>query len=79
MNLKNTSISNASITKINKLKKISYLNIVGTKITDAGLLQLTPAQEDMQIYCWNTAITENGIQQFMKKFPKAKVFFGGKN
>jgi uncharacterized membrane protein len=78
MNLKNTSITNASITKINKLKKISYLNIVGTKITDAGLLQLIPAQEDMQIYCWNTAITERGIEQFRKKFPKAKVYFGGK-
>lgn len=79
MNLKNTSVTNASITKINKLKKISYLNIVGTKITDAGLLQLIPAQEDMQIYCWNTAITERGIEQFKKKFPKAKVFFGEKN
>jgi uncharacterized membrane protein len=78
INLKNTLVTNASITKINKLKKISYLNIVGTKITDAGLLQLIPAQEDMQIYCWNTAITERGIEQFRKKFPRAKVFFGEK-
>ena len=78
INLKNTSITNASITKINKLKKIAYLNIVGTKISDAGLLQLVPGNESMQIYCWNTAITENGIQQFRKKYPKTNVFFGVK-
>lgn len=79
INLKNTSVTNASILKINKLKKISYLNIVGTKINDAGLLQLIPGKEDIQIYCWNTAITERGIEQFRKKFPKAKVYLGGKN
>ena len=78
LNLKNTSITNASIVKINELKKLKYLNVVGTKINDAGLLQLQPGNNSLQIYCWNTAITENGIKQFMKKFPDAKVYVGGK-
>ena len=78
LNFKNTLITNASILKINKLKKLKYLNIVGTKINDTGLLQLQPGTNSLQIYCWNTGITEKGIQQFRKKFPETNVFFGEK-
>lgn len=79
LNLKNTVITNASVPKIGTLKKLEYLNIVGTKINDEGLLELIPSESLRKIYCWNTGITENGIQRFQKKYPKIEIDFGLKN
>lgn len=79
LNLKNTAITNASVPKIGTLKKLEYLNIVGTKINDEGLLELIPSESLRKIYCWNTGITENGIQRFQKKYPKIEIDFGLKN
>lgn len=79
LNLKNTAITNASVPKIGALKKLEYLNIVGTKITDEGLLELIPSESLKKIYCWNAGITENGVKQFQKKYPKIEVDFGLKN
>lgn len=79
LNLKNTAITNASVPKIGTLKKLEYLNIVGTKINNEGLLELIPSESLRKIYCWNTGITENGIQRFQKKYPKIEIDFGLKN
>lgn len=79
LNLKNTAITNASVPKIGTLKKLEYLNIVGTKINDEGLLKLISSESLRKIYCWNTGITESGIQRFQKKYPKIEIDFGLKN
>lgn len=79
LNLKNTAITNASVPKIGTLKKLEYLNIVGTKINDEGLLNLILSESLRKIYCWNTGITESGIQRFQKKYPKIEIDFGLKN
>ena len=79
LNLKNTAITNASISLIGQFKKLEYLNIVGTKIDDAGLLNLTPAPTLKKIFCWQSGITPNGVMAFQKKYPSIEIDFGEKN
>jgi len=78
LNLKNTSITNASISLIGQFKKLEYLNIVGTKIDDAGLLNLTPAPSLKKIFCWRSDITTNGVMAFQQKYPNIAIDFGEK-
>ena len=78
LNLKNTSITNASISLIGQFKKLEYLNIVGTKIDDAGLLNLTPAPSLKKIFCWRSGITTNGVMAFQQKYPNIAIDFGEK-
>jgi len=78
MNLKNTAITNASISLIGQFKKLEYLNIVGTKIDDAGLLALTPSTTLKKIFCWQSGITTNGVMAFQKKHPNIEIDFGEK-
>jgi len=78
LNLKNTAITNASISLIGQFKKLEYLNIVGTKIDDAGLLNLTPAPSLKKIFCWLSDITTNGVMAFQQKYPNIAIDFGEK-
>ena len=78
LNLKNTAITNASISLIGQFNKLEYLNIVGTKIDDAGLLGLTPSVTLKKIFCWQSGITANGVMVFQKKYPSIQIEFGGK-
>ena len=78
LNIKNTAITNASISLIGQFKKLEYLNIVGTKIDDAGLLGLTPSTTLKKIYCWQSGITANGVMAFQKKYPNIAIDFGEK-
>jgi hypothetical protein len=78
LNLKNTAITNASISLIGQFKKLEYLNIVGTKIDDAGLLGLTPSTTLKKIFCWQSGITANGVMAFQKKYPNIAIDFGEK-
>jgi hypothetical protein len=78
LNIKNTAITNASISLIGQFNKLEYLNIVGTKIDDAGLLGLTPSVTLKKIFCWQSGITENGVMVFQKKYPSIQIEFGGK-
>lgn len=78
LNLKNTVITNASISLIGQFKKLEYLNIVGTKIDDAGLLNLIPASTLKKIFCWRSGITTNGLMAFQQKYPNIEIDFGEK-
>jgi hypothetical protein len=78
LNLKNTAITNASISSIGQFKKLEYLNIVGTKIDDAGLLDLIPSTTLKKIFCWQSGITANGVMVFQKKYPNIEIDFGEK-
>ena len=78
LNLKNTAITNASISLIGQFNKLEYLNIVGTNIDDAGLLGLTPSATLKKIFCWQSGITANGVMVFQKKYPSIQIEFGGK-
>lgn len=78
LNLKNTAITDTSVSHIGAMLQLEYLNIVGTKITDDGLLGLNPGNNLKKIYCWNTAISEQGVMAFQKKYPTIEIDFGEK-
>ncbi len=78
LNLKNTAITNALISLIGQFNKLEYLNIVGTKIDDAGLLGLAPSATLKKIFCWQSGITANGVMAFQKKYPNIDIDFGEK-
>jgi uncharacterized membrane protein len=73
LNLSNTSISNTSVADIKKLSKLQYLNLIGTKIDDGGLMQLCEMASVKNIYCWNSKVTAQGVENCKKKYPKVMI------
>ncbi|MEI8097900.1 MAG: c-type cytochrome domain-containing protein [Sediminibacterium sp.] len=78
LSLKNTKATNQSISAINQLTHLEYLNIVGTSINDAGLLSIKCNKQFKKIYCWRSGITEKGIEKFKQLYPNVVVDFGMK-
>jgi len=78
LNLANTNTSNIAVNDLKKMTKLQYLNIIGTRIDDTGLMQLCELGSLKNIYCWNSKVTPNGVENCKKKYPKVK-FDNGNN
>jgi hypothetical protein len=48
---------------------------VGTSISDNGLAKLNLSNNLKTIYCWNTKITQGGVDQFRKRYPNIQINF----
>ena len=75
LNVENTSLSNNSITTIRQFQNLEYLNIISTKIDDQGLQELGGIKTLKNVYCWQSGVTEKGIQAFKKLHPTVKIEF----
>jgi hypothetical protein len=65
--------------ELKKMSKLQYLNIIGTRIDDAGLMQLCEMGSLKNIYCWGSKVTPNGVENCKKKYPKVKIDNGDDN
>jgi hypothetical protein len=54
---------------------MNYLNIVGTSVSDNGLAKLNLSNSLKTLYCWNTKITQTGVDQFRKRYPNIQINF----
>ena len=72
LHLEKSNVTDAHLAQIAKLKKLKYLNLYSTKITDnVSKLANIPNLESLYIY--QTEITTNGIRSLTKANPKLKV------
>jgi hypothetical protein len=58
------------------MSKLQYLNIIGTRIDDTGLMQLCEMGSLKNIYCWSSKVTPDGVESCKKKYPKVKIDIG---
>ena len=52
---------------------LEYLNLYGTKVTDAGLEQLKNLKNLKKVYVWQSAVTAEGMQKMRDAIPGCEV------
>lgn len=76
LSLERSSITDNQLINFQNLKRLHYLNLVGTKISLKGLLQLKSLNKINELYLGQTSITNKDSALIQKTFPKAKIIFG---
>jgi len=76
LSIERSSISDDQLKEFQNLTRLHYLNLVGTKITLNGLLQLKKMQHLNELYLGQTTILNKDSLLIQKTFPNAKIIFG---
>ncbi|MCX6212351.1 MAG: hypothetical protein NT104_07270 [Bacteroidetes bacterium] len=76
LSIEHSSITDNQLISFQNLKRLHYLNLVGTKISLKGLLQLKSLVNINELYLGQTSITNKDAALIQKTFPKAKIIFG---
>lgn len=76
LNIEHASITDDQLSKFKNLKRIHYLNLVGTKISLHGLLELKNCTKLNELYLGETIISNKDSLVIQKAFPIAKIIFG---
>jgi len=76
LHIEHANITDDQLNQLQNLKRIHYLNLVGTKITLKGLLQLKNLNQLSELYLGETLISNKDSLLIQKTFPKAKIIFG---
>ena len=76
LSIEHSTITDNQLSNFQNLKKLHYLNLVGTKISLKGLLQLKSLVNINELYLGQTSITNKDAALIQKTFPKAKIIFG---
>jgi len=76
LSIEYSTITDNQLNEFKKLIRLRYLNLVGTKITLNGLLQLKGLPTINELYLGQTSITNKDSLMIQKTFPKAKIIFG---
>ena len=76
LSIEHSSITDIQLNNFQKLIRLHYLNLVGTKITLKGLIQLKGLHNINELYIGQTSITNKDSLIIQKTFPKAKINFG---
>lgn len=77
LSIEHSNISDGALGYLKSLTHLQYLNLVGTKITLNGLLQLKSLQELTSIYLGQTKMPKNEWIILQNAFPKAIIDSGG--
>ena len=76
LSIEHSTITDNQLSNFQNLKRLHYLNLVGTKISLKGLLQLKSLVNINELYLGQTIITNKDAELIQKTFPKAKIIFG---
>ncbi len=79
LNLSYTTISSASVPEIKKLNKLQFLNLINTSLDDNGLRQLCMMPGLKKIYCWNSLVSKQAVEECRKKYPGITIDNGENN
>jgi hypothetical protein len=77
LHLNYTQITDTGVKHLISLGDLTYLNLVGTSISDDGLAYLSEMPKLKDIFVYRTKITAEGVQQFSKKSEGTRVDTGG--
>ena len=56
------------------LSNLTELNLWGTQITDAGLLELSELKNLTTLHIWKVQITDAGVQELKDSLPQVWIF-----
>ena len=76
LNIEHANITDDQLNQLQNLKRVHYLNLVGTRITLKGLLPLKNLNQLSELYLGETLISNKDSLLIQKTFPKAKIIFG---
>lgn len=76
LTLNHTSISSGSVVSLKKLTHLQYLNLIETKLDDEGLKLLCEMPALKKIYCWNSLVTKQAVEECRKKYPGIVIDYG---
>ena len=78
-NLDNTTITDAGLKEIGKIKSLVELDLYQTKITDEGLKHLAPLTNLRELFVEETKVTSQGASDLKKLLPKWAWFSLARN
>ena len=58
------------------LKNVEYINLYGTKVTDAGIAKLAANKALKKLFVWQTAVTKDGAKKLEAAVPGLVVNVG---
>jgi hypothetical protein len=64
------------LASLKTLPNLTYLNLYGTKVTDAGLEHLKGMKFLRNVYVWQTKVTEAGAKKLKAALPNVDVSTG---
>ena len=76
LSIEHSTITDNQINSLNTLTQLEYLNIIDTKISLKGLLQLTNLKKLRKLFLGNTPIQNSDSAMVQKQFPLAEINFG---
>jgi hypothetical protein len=76
LQLNNTNITDKGLAKLQSLKQLQSLNLVGTKITAQGVLQLQKLPALKSLYLYQTGVHSNDWGDLKKAFPLVQLDTG---
>ena len=58
------------------LESLEYLNVVDTKVSDAGLKAILTSKSLRSVYVWQTEINDSSVAGLQKSYPNVKIVGG---
>ena len=58
------------------LKNLTYLNLYGTEVSDAGIKHLRGLKKIEKLFVWQTKVTQAGVDRLVKALPNLDVTMG---
>jgi Leucine-rich repeat (LRR) protein len=77
LSAEHSNITDADLVQLNALNQLQYLNLVDTKISAKGLLQLKGNTNLTNLYISHTGISVQDYQALKVLFPKSVIDTGG--
>jgi uncharacterized membrane protein len=78
LDLSQTEVGDAVLDAVAQLEGLEWLNLYGTRVTDAGLMKLKEQGSLKKIYLWQSKATAEGAEALKADLPSLEVIFGVK-
>ncbi|MFM1964239.1 MAG: hypothetical protein RLZZ172_3084 [Bacteroidota bacterium] len=76
LDIRNTPLGDSFLSVLSNLENLEYLNLVGTTVSDQGLKYIVELKGLRKVYCWNTQISVEAINNLKLKYPQLSIIKG---
>ncbi len=76
LDIRNTPLGDSFLSVLSNLENLEYLNLVGTTVSDEGLKYIVQLKGLRKVYCWNSQISVEAINNLKLKYPQLSIITG---
>jgi Leucine-rich repeat (LRR) protein len=76
LDVRNTPLGDSFLSVLSNLGNLEYLNLVGTTVSDEGLKYIVQLKGLRKVYCCNTKISVEAINNLKLKYPQLSIITG---